>query len=108
MNIKRAIRYTTYVMCLVVTFSVGFSLGSLITKKQNADQYLKATEAMLRAQGDTPERVRTTLDLIKVQKQEEFASEVREHLAIWLPSVLVLINIIVLIVFERRKSKSSG
>jgi len=107
MNTVNTVRYATYTVCLIVVFSIGFSVGNLEVKRYNADQYLKATEAMLKAQGDSPETIKTTLALIKVQKQDEFGSEVREHLAIWLPSILVIINIIVAIIFERRKLKSS-
>jgi len=108
MKTDKIVRYTTYIICLIVAFSIGFSAGSLNVKQKNADQYLEASQELFKAQGDSPESIKASLDLIKITKQNELGSEMREHLAIWLPTILIIINIVVAIIFERRKIKRDG
>ena len=58
------IKYLTLLILLIVVYSIGYSNGSLKTKKQSQDKYVQATEAMLRSQGDSETLIKTTMDVL--------------------------------------------
>ena len=97
------LKYVGLIILLIVVYSIGFVYGSLKAKKQGKDKYVQATEAMLKAQGDSEASIKATMDVIKAQKQDELGAENREYLAIWLPTILVIINIFVTIFLDLRK-----
>ena len=95
----------SWVVLVIVAFSVGYSIGNRRAKKIGMDEELRATETMLTKQGDTPDVVKVMMEVLRAKKLNEFKAEGREYLAIWLPSLLVVIGIIVTVVLGIGKSK---
>ena len=59
------------------------------------EEELKAMEAMFKAQGDSPDRIKTTLNSIRIDRLKEIGGTKREWLAILIPSILIIINIFI-------------
>jgi hypothetical protein len=57
---------------------------------------------LLTSQGDSEETKEATIALIKSKKLGELHSEKREYLAIWIPSILVVIGIAVTILTAKK------
>ncbi|HEY5705735.1 MAG TPA: hypothetical protein VIS96_09190 [Terrimicrobiaceae bacterium] len=92
----------------VAFFGIGFSVGNRRAAISGHDEYVRAAEAMLRAQGDSDQTVRTQVDLIRAQKSNELGSDSLQYFAIWFPSMLVIINIAVTVIFELRKGRNDA
>lgn len=88
---------------IIIAYSAGYSIGNRRSKLKSLEEELKATESMLLGQGDSPEQVKRTMEVMRSMKLNELKSEGREYLAIWLPTLLVIINIVVTIIIEYAK-----
>jgi hypothetical protein len=89
----------------LVIFLIGFSVGNVKSGHKRINEELVATEKLLKAQGDKPEVVEATLAVIKADKLKELGGAKRQILSIWLPSILVIINIIFTVLFKDSKLK---
>jgi len=87
----------------IVIFLIGFSFGNIKAERKNVDTELNAAESMFKVQGDKPEYIKATIDYMRTRKLKELGSTKREILSIWLPSLLVIVNIILTILKEKRQ-----
>ena len=95
--------YLSAAIYTIVVFSVGFSLGNIRSKNKKIEEELRMTEQLLKSQGDNHDTIKATLDLVRAKKFNELHSDKREYLAIWLPTILVIINIIVTVLLKNGK-----
>ncbi|MCK5214825.1 MAG: hypothetical protein KAR05_05680 [Candidatus Omnitrophica bacterium] len=91
------------VIYTIVIFYAGYSTGNIKSKKGKIEDELQMTKKLLQDQGDSSDRIKATVDLRRASLLKEFCSDKREYLAIWLPSSLVIINIIVTIFLKKGK-----
>lgn len=87
----------------IVIFCAGYSTGNMKSKRGKIEDELQMTEKLLQAQGDTPDTIKASVDLRRASLLKEFCSDKREYLAIWLPTILVIINIIVTVLLKNGK-----
>jgi|688.fasta_scaffold706968_2 hypothetical protein len=88
--------YTTLV------FLAGANWGNIRSRSKQIEEELIATRKLLTSQGDSEETKEATIALIKSKKLGELHSEKREYLAIWIPSILVVIGIAVTILTAKK------
>ncbi len=92
-----------FVLCSFVIFLIGFSFGNVKAEYRAMEKELSTTENLLKAQGDKPEQIKASVELIRIQRLKEMGGAKRQILSIWLPSALVIINIVLTILFKNLK-----
>lgn len=92
-----------FLLYSIVIFLIGFSYGNTRATNKNIDKELLASENLLKAQGDKPETIKATLEMIKIDRLNQFGRTKRQILSIWLPSILVAINIILTILLKHAR-----
>ena len=67
------------------------------------NEELLAAQKLFKGQGDSPEQMDATLNLMRATGQRDIEKSKRELLSIWLPSILMIINIAVTITIKNSK-----
>jgi len=75
-------------------------VGNIKAQHKNLEKELIAAADLFRVQGDKPEQIKATLELMKINSLKEIGGAKRQILSIWLPSILVIVNIILTIVLK--------
>jgi hypothetical protein len=102
-NKRYLLKLVSIVIYTIVIFCIGYSYGNVKSSYKNLQKELDATKAMLEAQGDSPRSIEKTLEVIKIDRLKEIGGAKRQLFSIWLPSMLVIINIFVTIYTNRLK-----
>ena len=92
-----------FIIWSVVIFCVGFSWGNIRADNKAAYQYLKAAEELFKTQGDRPAQINASLELMRANKLSELGGVKRQFFSIYLPSLLIIINIIITVVLKNVK-----
>ncbi len=93
--IKLILGALIFVIYSIVIFLIGFAKGDIKAGHKNIEKELNATEQLLKAQGDSTETIKATLEMIRIDKLNKIGGVKREFLSIGLPSILVIINIFI-------------
>jgi len=93
MNKKKIVKIISFVVFMIVVFSYGFSLGNIRLEKMAKNKYLEGTKEYLVIQGEKPEAIAAELKMIMADRASQEARARREIFGIFIPSILVVINI---------------
>ena len=101
--LSKKIRLTIILILFIFAYCVGYYKGNTRFSYKNMEEELKATEAMFKAQGDSPESIEKSLALIRITRLKEIGGAKREWFSIWIPSILIIVNIIATVYLSRKK-----
>lgn len=105
-NKKRILKLISFIIWTIVIFCIGYSQGNIKSSYKNLEEELKATKDMFQAQGDSSESIEKTLEVIRIDRLKEIGGEKRQLFSIWLPSLLVIVNIFVTIYTNKIKEQN--
>lgn len=99
---KLILGWIIFLLYSIVIFLIGFSVGNTKAQYKNMSEELSAAEKLFTAQGDKPEQIKASLEIMRLGRLKEIGGTKRQILSIWLPSSLVIINIILTILFKTK------